>query len=91
MKRRGGGRWRFLIMALTVAAIGRELRKPASERTWNGRLAGVVPYDFRPPTIGRVREAYWAPDDDRILKPHAFGVGWGPNLGRLARILQGNS
>ena len=66
----------------------RELRKPQAERTWNGTLAGVVPYDLRRPTLARVREQMWAPDNPRIVMPRVFGVGWTLNLGRLVRLLR---
>ena len=34
-----------------VAAIWIELRKAPEDRTWNGKLLGVVPYDFRLPSL----------------------------------------
>jgi hypothetical protein len=70
--------------ALLAAAVAMELRKPADRRTWQGRVAGI-PYDLRPPTAARVRQRVWNPDDPRVLTPHAFGIGWTVNLGRLAR------
>lgn len=73
---------------LVVAAVIRELRTPASERHWVGKVAGFVPYDFRRPNLQRLVASIWAPDDSRILKPYAFGVGWTINFGRLARIAQ---
>lgn len=62
------------------AAIYQELRKPPEARTWNGKVAGVVPYDFRIPTIDRLREAYWNPDTDEIFSEKVFGVGWAVNI-----------
>lgn len=73
--------------ALFVAAIVTELQKPRSEREWHGRVAGLVPYDFRSPTLGRVRERWWSPDDERLFTEHAFGVGWSVNLARVARLI----
>jgi hypothetical protein len=58
--------------ALTVAAVVQQLRRPRSERTWQGQIIGV-PYDFRKPTIARLREQWWNPD----------GVGWSVNGYRL--------
>ncbi len=72
---------------LLAAAIITELRKPPRKRTWHGSVAGVVPYDLRPPTIERARRRLWNPDDRRILQPHVFGVGWTINAGRVARKL----
>jgi Family of unknown function (DUF5808) len=72
--------------ALVVAAVAQELRKPSSERTWHGRLAGFIPYDFRPPTLERFRDAWWNPEDPRIFTDRAFGVGWAVNLGRVAKL-----
>ncbi len=73
-------------LALVVGAVAAELRKPAGERTWHGRLVGFVPYDLRPPTVARVKAAWWSPDNPRIVTDRAFGVGWAVNLGRLVRL-----
>jgi hypothetical protein len=89
----GRGRVRAAIrivgIALVAAAVHKELRKPAGERDWHGDLGGIIPYEFRPPTLFRVRERWWNPDDPRILTPHVFGVGWSVNLGRILRVLRG--
>jgi len=79
------GAVRLASAGLTAAAVARELRRPHAERTWHGRVANV-PYDFRRPTLARVRQTFWAPDNPHLLVPHAFGVGWSINLGRLARV-----
>lgn len=88
-----GVRWRRtaagVAMALIAAAVHQQLRRPASERDWHGTLGGVVPYDLRPPTLTRLKESLWAPEDQRLLLPRAAGVGWSPNLGRIAVLLQG--
>ena len=72
-------------MGLAGAAVIEQLRKPAAERTWHGYLCDRVPYEFRPPTVERLRQAYWAPDDPHIFTDTPFGVGWSLNLGRLMR------
>jgi hypothetical protein len=72
--------------ALVAAAVAQELRKPSSERTWHGRLAGFVPYDFRPPTVERFKDAWWNPSDPRIFTDRVFGVGWSVNLGRVVKM-----
>lgn len=75
-------------MAATVAAVTKELRRPAEERTWHGEVAGFVPYDFRMPTLDRVRERMWAPGDPHLVMPQVFGVGWTVNVGRVTSLLQ---
>lgn len=75
---------------LLVAALVKELSRPAGERTWQGTVARVVPYDFRVPTLARVRERLWAPEDPHLLAPQVFGVGWSVNLGRLVAMLRAN-
>lgn len=72
--------------ALFVVAVVKELRIPATQRAWHGRI-GVVPYDLRPPTPARLRVALWNPDDPRVLTPQAFGVGWSLNMGRIWRLV----
>ncbi len=68
-------------------AIYQELRKPPEQRTWHGKVAGFVPYDFRPPTFERIRAAYWDPESDVIFTDHVLGVGWAVNLPTAARKL----
>lgn len=72
-------------VALVAASVARELRTPPEERTWQGRVAGV-PYDWRPPTVDRLKSTWWAPEDDVLVKPTAFGLGWDLNVGRVVRL-----
>jgi hypothetical protein len=72
--------------ALAAAAVATELLKPPGERRWHGRLGGFVPYDFRPPTMARIRHTWWSPSTTRILVDTGFGIGWDINLGRVARV-----
>lgn len=76
---------RTLAVLTVAAAIYRELRLPPEERTWHGRLFGVIPYDFRLPTLGRLREAYWNTDSDQVFTDRPLGVGWAVNLPPLLR------
>src|SRR5713226_84093 len=79
---------RFAAFGLVVAAVATELSKPEPERTWEGRVFGVVPYDFRPPTWERIRNAYWNPDSDRLFSDRVFGVGWAVNLYRAKTLME---
>jgi len=79
---------RLAALALTAGAVAQELRKPSDQREWHGRLGGVVPYDFRLPTVERVRAALWNPESDRLVTPQVFGVGWTVNAGRLVKLLR---
>jgi hypothetical protein len=79
---------RVAVFGLVVAAVATELLKPESERTWHGRVFGAVPYDFRPPTWSRIREAYWNPESDRLLSDRVFGVGWAVNLHRAKTLME---
>ncbi|MCL5959170.1 MAG: DUF5808 domain-containing protein [Chloroflexi bacterium] len=73
-------------IALVVAAVVQELKKPPAERTWHGRVFDFVPYDFRIPTLEKVQEIYWNPDEPRIFTDRVLGVGWGINFGRLFKM-----
>jgi Family of unknown function (DUF5808) len=73
--------------AVTVAAIVEQLRLPAEQRTWEGRVGGLVPYDFRMPTVERARSRWWNPQDDRLIVPTVFGVGWTINFARIGQVL----
>ena len=79
---------RFTAFGLVVAALATELTKPQAERTWEGRVLGVVPYDFRPPTWQRIRDAYWNPDSERLFSDRVFGVGWAVNLYRAKTFME---
>lgn len=87
-KRRASGRdlWRLVLVIIGVVAVVQELRKPASERSWHGQVAGFVPYDFRKPTVERFRESYWN-EAGPILSPRPIGVGWVPNFGAMKRMV----
>jgi hypothetical protein len=76
--------------ALAAAAVAKELSLPSESRTWHGRLL-AVPYDFRVPTLDRVRERMWAPDNYHLLTPQVFGLGWTVNLGRALALVSGAS
>ncbi|BDZ43135.1 hypothetical protein GCM10025865_24340 [Paraoerskovia sediminicola] len=77
---------RLVVIGLTVAAVVKEIKKPESERTWNGTVAGFVPYDFRFPTVERFKERVWDPEGEHIVSPHVFGVGWTLNVGRVVAL-----
>ncbi len=51
-----------------------------------GSVMGV-PYDLRFPTIERIKERNWNPDDPRILTPMAYGAGWTVNIPALLRTI----
>jgi uncharacterized membrane protein len=67
------------VAVLIGLAIREQLQMPPEERTWHGVLFGI-PYDFRWPTIERLREAFWNKDTARVLVPHTFGMGWSINF-----------
>lgn len=86
-RKKTGSRWPGLGIGLILigAAIATELVKPAEERTWQGKIAGFVPYDLRPPTLARARERLWNPADRHVFVPTVFGVGWTVNFGHLLK------
>ncbi len=74
-------------LGLLGAAIARELRMPPGEREWHGRIAGLVPYDLGPPTVERLRGAWWDPAGP-LFTGQPFGVGWTVNLARAAGLFR---
>jgi hypothetical protein len=76
---------RLLVWGVAAAAVVQELKKPAGEREWNGTVAGLVPYDYRPPTVERAKERLWNPDGP-LVGPQVFGVGWTLNFGKLVSL-----
>jgi hypothetical protein len=79
---------RLVTFGLAVAAVVKERRTPAEERTWHGVVAGFVPYDFRVPTLARFRECMWDPDGELLVNPRVFGVGWTVNAGRVVKLVR---
>lgn len=78
---------RTAALAALVGAIWVELRKPPAQRTWHGRLLGVVPYDFRLPSLEQLRQAYWNPRSPKVFTDRPLGVGWAVNVPTLLRRL----
>lgn len=88
-KSKRGGLKRLITLvtiALTAAAVVKELRTPEAERTWNGKIASVVPYELRVPTLERARERLWNPDAEHVVGPRVFGVGWTVNVGKVVAM-----
>jgi hypothetical protein len=73
--------------ALVGAAVAKELDKPSEQREWHGEVGGV-PYDFRRPSIDKLRRSAWDPNNPDVIVPHAFGVGWSVNFARVAEWIQ---
>ena len=78
---------RTAALGAVAAALYVELRKPPDQRTWTGKLMGVIPYDFRMPTLESIRAAYWNPRSPRIFTDRPLGVGWAVNIPTLLRRL----
>lgn len=77
--------WRCVLAIIGIVAVVQELRKPPQKRTWHGRVADLVPYDFRRPTMDRVRETYWNPEGP-VISGKVWGVGWAPNFGAVKKL-----
>ena len=75
--------WQTITTAFTVATIVYAIKT----RQPSGRFL-KVPYDFRFPTLERVRQRLWNPEDPRIFTPNVFGVGWSLNFYHLVRLLK---
>jgi Family of unknown function (DUF5808) len=69
----------ILTLIYVAIAITQQFQRPPQERTWYGQIAGI-PYDFRIPTVERIRATFWNKDTSRILLPKVFGIGWDMNL-----------
>ncbi len=68
-----------LFLVFVAIAIVEQMRRPPEERTWYGKIAGI-PYDFRIPTVERIRATFWNKDTSQVLVPQVFGIGWSINL-----------
>jgi len=65
--------------ALLTGAMIEQLRRPKGARTWYGNILGI-PYDFRRPTLEKLRKTFWNEKTSQILVPQAFGMGWSINF-----------
>ena len=74
-------------ITVTLAALCQELEKPREERKWHGKV-GFIPYDFRLPTVEKVKKAYWNPNEHRVFTERAFGIGWAFNFHTLLENLR---
>jgi hypothetical protein len=52
----------------------------------HGRFLGL-PYDWRRPTLARIRSRMWNPAEPKLLVPKAFGWGYDLNVAALVRRL----
>jgi len=46
-----------------------------------------IPYEFRKPTMERAKSRYWNADDNRLLTPKVYGIGWTFNFYWIKRYL----
>ncbi len=69
----------ILFLIYVAIAVTQQLQRPPEERTWYGKIAGI-PYDFRLPTVERIRNTFWNKDTSQIFLPQAFGIGWSINM-----------
>jgi Family of unknown function (DUF5808) len=42
-----------------------------------------TPYDWRRPSLARMKQRAWNPAEPRLLVPKSFGWGWSINFARL--------
>jgi hypothetical protein len=49
-----------------------------------GKFLGI-PYDWRRPTIARMKQRWWNPRDRRLFTPKVTGWGYDINFARLFR------
>ncbi len=51
----------------------------------HGKILGLVPYDLRVPSFGKIRRTLWNADEERFIVPTIFGAGWTVNLRSATR------
>ena len=51
----------------------------------HGKILGLVPYDLRVPSFGKIRRTLWNADEERFIVPTIFGTGWTVNLRSATR------
>ena len=79
---RPAGRWRTFTMLFALVTVVYAVKTRQSHGTFL-----KVPFEFRFPTPGRLRQRWWNPEDDRVFTPGVVGVGWTVNAYQLLRRL----
>ena len=77
-----------VVVGLAAAAIGQELAKAPEDRAWKGTVAGV-PYNFRLEEWPEIANEYWNPASNKVIAPHAIGLGWGVNFAAVVNRVRG--
>jgi hypothetical protein len=52
-----------------------------------GHFLGI-PYDWRRPTVARLKSRWWNDEGERIFTPKTFGAGWDINVAQVLRRLR---
>jgi hypothetical protein len=60
---------------------------PYMSEKGTGKFLGV-PYDWRRPTVARVKSRWWNDDDKRIFTPKSYGWGFDVNVAQVLRRLR---
>ena len=68
------------VVLFGVATVTYAVRSQKSHGTF-----AKVPFDFRVPSLKKLRDRLWNPDDPSFITPSAFGIGWGPNAYQLLK------
>ncbi len=75
-------RWRALTALFTLATVTYALRNRRS----HGNFL-KVPFEFRVPTLQRIKERWWNPEETKVFTPRVFGIGWTLNFHRVLSLL----
>ncbi len=71
---------KFVVAAFFAATVAYAIKTKQS----HGRFVGV-PFEFRFPTIHRLKKRMWNKDDPRLFTERPFGIGWTINLYQAAK------
>ena len=77
---------RLAVVSLLALAVIKEMSQREDQRQWHGRVLRV-PYDFRPPTPQRFRDAWWN-EDAGLITATPWGLGWTINFRQLLKLAQ---
>jgi hypothetical protein len=74
--------WRAVTALFTLATVAYALKARRSHGTFL-----KVPFEFRVPTLQRIKERLWNPEESRVFTPRVFGIGWTLNFHRVLSLL----
>ncbi len=74
---------KLLKVAASAALVATAIHAYREQKS-HGEFYGI-PFDYRAPSLEKLKERVWNPDDPRVVTPPVFGAGWSINFYQAGR------